>query len=554
MLSLFNGIVLLRQRAAAIPPRHTIFLLAVALFFFSASIYAGTLSNDFVWDDVGVFVEDPSIRDFRNIPRFFYTPLVLGAVDQNQEVAGGERIRYYRPLLSTLHTLEYRCFGASPLGYKLVNLLFNSLVVVCAFLLVQTVTGRTGVAFLAALLYAAIPARGEAVYWAYSDSYILGAFFILLTLLAYHHRRRGLALFGMVAALLFQEAAILLPAVLAGYEGLIAGARREENWGLKRLAPFALLAVGYLGLRHLAAGAIPFSPLSFGDLILAGAFLSVKHLQIMFIPDAPVTMYRYIPGMFADTGAVGFGILLLAGALLLVCTPLWIFKKNLLFWYVWFFLWIATTFNVGSYANYLMAEKTLYLAALGPCVLLSLGACSLRRILRTGALVILLVMVGWHVGKIIERAPYWSNTTTYLEALLTFEPAYDVAHYHLAGLAMQSGQYDKAIEHLEKVLSLRPDLQAILNAPLADAHAERGRVLAEEKRLSESLTALQMALRYDPQRSATYNAIGIVYFLGGEPALAEKNWRMAVALDPRNAEALRNLQRFRLQGASSSQP
>jgi hypothetical protein len=536
-----------------ISPRQALLLLSLCLFLFSIAIYARSLNNDFVWDDIGVFVEDPSIRDFRNIPGFFLSPLVLGDQQAGKQTVGGERIRYFRPLTSVLHVLEYRWFGTNPLGYKAVNLVLNGLVVVCAFLLARALLARTGVAFLAALLFAAIPGRGEVVYWAYSDNHILAALFSLLTVLAYHHQRRGLALLGMAVALLFQEGPILLPAVLASYEWLIAGARREEWWGFKRLLPFVLLAGGYLVLRHLAAGAPPISSLPPADMIRGMAFVLVKYARILFVPDAPVTMYLYTPGMFAAGGKAGVATLLMAGTLLLAGWVLWKLGKSWFFWYVWFFIGIAIAFNIGSYANYLLGEKSLYLSSLGPCVLLARAACSLER-WRVAAIAMLLAMGAWHAGQTVARASYWANSTTYLENIIAFEPAYDVAQYQLALLAMRSGDYVRAVEQLEKVLDLRPDLRSGLEGTLADAYAELGRSLAERGDLAAAMTALQKALQYNPRRSSTWNAIGVVNFLRGEPVQAMSDWQRAVALDPRNQEAVRNLQRYAPQRGTSATP
>lgn len=550
---LHHIVVFCRDRLGLVSPGRTALFLGLALFLLSVAIYSGSLKNDFVWDDVGVFLEDPEIRDLRNIPGFFLSPLVLGGKQPGNAALDGTRIRYYRPLTSVLHAVEYRCFGTKPLGYKVVNLVLNGLVAVCAFLLVRAISGRTGVAFLAALLYAAIPARGEVVYWAYSDSHILAALFSLLALLAYHHRRYGLALLSMAVALLFQEGAILLVAVLAGYEWLVVGTSRQQAWGARRLWPFALLAAGYLGLRHLAAGALPFTPIPLGDLLRGVAFLPVKYLKILFVPDAPVTMYLYTQGMFAAGGTVGMATLLLAGGLFLAGVVLWRVNKLIFFWYVWFFLWIAPSFNIGSYASYLMAEKGLYLSSLGPCVLLAGAACSLER-LRMAGIALLLVLTGWHAVQVAGRAPYWANSVVYLENIVAFEPGYDVAHYQLAVLAMQSGDFARAVGYLENVAALRPDLRISLDKTLADVYAEWGRSLAERRQLAEAVIALQSSLRYAPERSSTWNAIGVANFLRGDRVSAVSNWQKAVALDPRNREAVRNLQLYGPNGKASATP
>jgi tetratricopeptide (TPR) repeat protein len=228
-------------------------------------------------------------------------------------------------------------------------------------------------------------------------------------------------------------------------------------------------------------------------------------------------------------------------------------NRRIFFWYAWFFLWIALSFNLGSHANYLLAEKGLYLSSLGPCVLLATAVCSLGK-WRPAGIALLLVLAGWQAGQVAGRAPYWANTVVYLENIMAFEPNYDVAHYQRAVLALRSGEYAVAVEQLEKVVELRPDLRKNLDGTLATAYAEWGRALAEERRFAEALTALQKALRHDPQRSTTWNALGVVNSLRGEQPLAVSNWQKAVALDPRNVEALGNLQMYGPKAGASAVP
>ena len=254
--------------------RYPFVFASVVLLLFSLGIYAGALQHDFVWDDEGILVEDQKIREFSNIPSFFVTPLVLGdddTPDVGDSVASG-KIRYYRPLLSTLHTIEYRWFGLNPLGYKIINLLLNGAVVLCAYLLVRALTGEALLAFLAAFLYAANPARGEVVYWVYSDSHLFAALFFLLALLAYHRGRTFLALVGVAVGLLFQESVVLFPVVLLIYHMTIAPI---PDWRWQRFAPFVALVGGYLVMRHQIVGALPIPDLALLDL----AIVSIEPMQ-----------------------------------------------------------------------------------------------------------------------------------------------------------------------------------------------------------------------------------------------------------------------------------
>jgi tetratricopeptide (TPR) repeat protein len=467
-------------------------------------------------------------------------PLVLGdddTPDVADSVASG-KIRYYRPLLSTLHTIEYRWFGLNPLGYKIINLLLNSVIVVCAFLLVKALTGETLLAFLAAFLYAANPARGEVVYWVYSDAHLFGALFFLLALLAYHRGRTVLALVGLAAGLLCLESVVLFPVVLVVYHLTIATA---QTWRWQRFAPFVVLVAVYLVIRQQIAGEVPFTSLAFMDIFRAVLYLTCKYVKIFFVTDAPVTMYRYLPGMFSEGGVVTMIPYLFSGMLFVLGSCLLWFRKALFFWFAWFFVLMAIYFNVGGISSaYLMAEKSLYLAALGPCVLLAALVLRIRRHQWIG-LVLLLSLIGYQAWTTVTRGQYWTDTVTYIEKLLEFEPDYDVANYQLGVQFLRLKRYADAVHQFDVVLTLRPDMRQKIMELQADVNDQWGRSLAEQGDLDGALIALNNARKLSPTRSSIYNGLGIVHFLREEQTLAAENWEMALRLDPANLEARSNL-------------
>ena len=61
------------------PGTNKILYICIALLFaYSIAIYSKSLQNEFVWDSVGMILEDPLVTDMGNIPGFFIRPLVLG--------------------------------------------------------------------------------------------------------------------------------------------------------------------------------------------------------------------------------------------------------------------------------------------------------------------------------------------------------------------------------------------------------------------------------------------------------------------------------------------
>lgn len=523
-------------------------LAAFFLFVFSLVIYSGALNNDFVWDDEGVFLEGSQANP-GDVASFFTSPLVLGPSGNVGEGVASAPIRYYRPLLSMLHAAEFQLFGENPFGYHALNVLLNALVVVVAFLLIGALTGDARIAFLAGLLYAANPARGEVVYWAYSDSHILTALFSLLALLTWHHRRRGAALGCFAAALLFQESAILLPLLLLGYEILVPETAERPGRRYLQLLPFAAIALVYLVLRQAAAGALPVSGLDLPTLLRAVPVLTMKHLKIFFLPDGGATVYLYQKGMFAQFRPIVILATAVFAALGATAVVLWRLNRGLLFWYAWFFVWISLAFNVGSYGDYLMNEKTLYLAGLGPCVLIARLALAAPHF-KSASVAILLLLAGFHVSETVARDRYWTNTEIYLKSLIAFEPDFYLARVQLGGKYRQDGRYAEAVDQYAATLQLRPDLQSFVRGALAGTYLQWAQQLAGAGDYAGALKVLERSLQEVPGKSDTYNGIGVVHAMRGDLEQAVASWAEAVRLDPSNAEAQSNLRRFGSRPAS----
>ena len=446
-----------------------LFLLVLVLV--SVLQYSHSFGNGFVWDAKGVFVDDPTIRELKYLPRYFTEVSALGDPSRRTAPAGVSvtSIPYYRPLMKVVHLAEHAVFGTNPIPYNAVDILLNALVVALCFSVVRSVTGNPKVAFLSSLLYAVNPARAEVVSWSYSDPYIVGAIFSLSAFLLYDRRRYLLSLLSFGLALLSHETAVLVPFILLSYELLI---RRDRTFApVGRLSGFFLLAGIFLLLRRSVAGPMPVTDLGPFTLANAAVVLVNRYVKIFFLPDAPVTIYQYRPGMFASLNREVMLSYAAAALLSGFGLFLWLKKRPLFFWYLWFFVFISASFNVGRFGDYLMAEKMLYVASIGLCVVIA-GLLESIGGKRLGAGLVALFAV-LHFGVTFHRTLFWTDTATYLEKALEFAPDFYLGHYALGNEHASQKRYDGAIQEYGKTLALKPDL-SFAGGYISDLYNEKG--------------------------------------------------------------------------------
>ena len=516
-----------------------VFFCAVLLFIYSFAIYSKSLQNGFVWDSVGVILEDPMVRSIRNIPGFFIKPLTLGKTGNLGEGLTVNAIKYYRPLLSTLHTIEYALFGESPTGYKALNLIFNGLVVVLGFLVIRKLSLSIALAFLASLIYASTLARAEAVYWVYSDSHILSALFSLSAFLAYFNGRKWIALSLMVIGLLFQEGGVLFPMLLIAHEGTHNTTEPLLD-RIRRVAPFGLISVLYLAARHFVVGELPSSSLSFWSLLKATGYQSWEHARIFLFPDGPATVYLYQEGMFASSGSASTSGVLAFLFFLVIALALWRFRKDDFFWYWWFLAWIVVSFNVGIYGDYLMAEKTLYLASLGLSVLVARLLLFTKRYQLVGLTIISSVFL-FNSIQLYARADSWIDTTTYLEKVLQFEPEFDLALLQVGNSAYAEGRYEAAGRYYLRLLKLRPELVQSIGKNYEESILRQAEELTIGGGIARAILVLEEAVTIMDDSSELYNGLGNVHYISGNRLKAGEYWMFALQLDPGNSIARQNL-------------
>lgn len=133
--------------------------LAFFLGLISFIVYANTLRNGFAGDDIGTIRDNAYITKggISAIPTLLSTPYHRGSLILANDL--------YRPLSLVLFATEYQLFGYNPLPFHFINILLYAGCVILLFLFLDGLfeQKRTGVAFIASLLFAVHPIHTEVV-------------------------------------------------------------------------------------------------------------------------------------------------------------------------------------------------------------------------------------------------------------------------------------------------------------------------------------------------------------------------------------------------------
>ena len=330
-------------------------------------------------------------------------------------------------MLNLSYTLNW-LVDPRPVGFHLVNLAVhaaNALLVVAVCR--RLVSARTAV--LAGLLFALHPIQTEAVTYVSGRSVSLMTTAYLAALLAWMDGRRRLALLGFAVAMGVKETAITWPAavvlVCAAAEpatGLRGALRRSWPAWAAAAAALALVAASprYRGLLAFSLGLR--APLD----NLPSQVVALGYLLSRLVLVHRLTIDPALPAPSAWTPALALGGLLAVAAAALGVAALGARagRRRALppgtavagFTLAWLVLHLLPTNSLVARAD-VVSERQLYLASLGPFLLLALGLDALWTRLPRRAAAVVPAAAGVLIG-LLATATHLRNRDYHTEAAL----------------------------------------------------------------------------------------------------------------------------------------
>ncbi|HBL17778.1 MAG: hypothetical protein A2X36_11295 [Elusimicrobia bacterium GWA2_69_24] len=521
--------------------------LAVAI-----AVYANSLHNPFVFDDVGDIVDNADIRKLDNLRTKLFAPF------------GGKDTPYYhrndpsRAITYLTFTLNYHFGGLDPFGYHLFNMLLHALCACGVLLLARRITVRilgspsVWIPLMAGLFFAAHPVNTEAVTYIYHRSEGLALLFFLAAFLTFDAsvERKGawlpISLACFALALLSKQTSATLPPMLLLYDlTVLSDCRwdgiRSRRW--RHLAYWAVLAahlafsrfyLGGLADRELDAFAkwTRFSYLSIQPFVL------LRYLQLLVFPsglcidhaiDVPRSCLEFRVWAPFVAAMASLSWLLAAFRRRTPDARLWAFCAS------WMLLGLAPTSSLMPILD-AMADRRLYLPGFGFHLAL---AFAYVRVFRpegkgsSGRRRIMIALAGGHILALgvatLARNRVYADTVLIWQDVVASYPRNHRAHNNLANAYYDRGDFDRALEHYRAALAIDPSY--------AGSYTNLGNIYLARGDDSAAFGWYQKAVAVNPTIAGLHVNLGNIYYRRGEPDRALAEFRQAARLDPNYAEA-----------------
>ena len=525
--------------------RHYPILLIIAL---SVGVYANTINNDFVYDDILSVLGNRWITDVKFIPDIFSTH--VGGF------SGALSTRYYRPLNHVLFMAGYHISGYAPWGFHLINIIFHTMVSLLVYVISLTLFSAPAVSrvflsppLLVALLFAVHPIHTESVAWVSGISDISYSMFYLFSFYMYIRAGDGnrsifnrfylVSLGSFCLAVLCKEPALTLPFLLLVYDYVHSGKGIRSVGYAKRYLPFLFLIAVYFFVRFLALPG--FTP-SKSRIVLSGyqyvlnAFpLFAEYLEKLLLPLnlSPIHVFHPVLSIQEAKSVLGIFIAIAFITIFVIAR-----NNNILFLGFSILLTpLLPAFYITAISGEsIFAERYLYLPTFGYAIVLAYLYSRAGKFMPRNSTPVILIAVAligvFSIGTIIRNTAWKDNYSLWSDTVKK-SPQSAVAHQYFGYALYSRGNIDEAIPEYQNALELNPEL--------FDARFNLGIAYHSKGLIEQAIEQYRIMLRYYPGSASTYNALGMAYGQVGFLDKAIEHFQAALALDPSNEEARRNL-------------
>jgi hypothetical protein len=416
--------------------------------------------------------------------------------------------------------------GREPAGYHAVNLLLHALAVLLLWAALRRLVSSRA-AWIASAIFAVHPANAEAVNYIFARSTLLATVLCLAALVCWTRQRYWWAVPWFAAALLAKEECVAFPVFLLLLQ--FAGSRepRREPITLKWKPIAVMFAVAITaGVRVLlATAATPgsaaglHSEVPWRSYALVQGAVILRYLRMLALPWG-FTVDPAVPLPPLWLGALAWtAVLALAAA-----ASVRFRAARAGFWFVAGLLLLLPSSSILP-ATDLAADRRMYLPMIG------FAACAglLLEGIRPQLVGVVLVVL---TGLSIQRSAVWKTEESLWSDAVNKAPDKVRPKIQLA----RAVKPDRALALLEEAKRIAPDDPKIA--------AEEGRIYLGQGQTDRALQEFGLALALDPRNAEAFNNRGAALLALDQRQAAREDFERALAIDPCEWSARVNLRRL----------
>ncbi len=468
----------------------------IALLAFVFIVFATSLRNEFLSDDIPAILNNPIIKTW-------------GFVTAN----------FWGVIQNLIYFLIANLVGLKPWAFRLVNIASH---VATTFFLFKIVARQFGfkVGILSCALFAFAPAIVEPVVWISAMPYVLGGMFTMWVVNLHLSEEQNTStkfaeIMLWLMAMITTEKFIFIPIVLFIWDAQNKKLR-ENIWNLGGLFAISLIKglaiLSFFGLRvnalatsyYFSSGGAANNPLK--KIVVALG----NYIYLYFWPQG-LTLYH------SDVGLTWPDLAKYGGVLVIFCLLIWLLRKKILgvsFWLIFSLLSlivVLSPFNVSS----LVAERYAYLAHAGLAVTVALvinfviGKVKEKEVAWTVVYVLVFAIAARSLFRIYD----WRTADTLWLSAEKYSPSSWQNHNNLGDTYSKQGNITKAIEEFTKAITLNPNY--------ADAIHNRASAYLSLGEIEKARQGFLEASRINPYLWQSNILLATTY-------VTDKNWKEAI--------------------------
>ena len=426
-------------------------------------------------------------------------------ITQNPWILKGEWLRFWREHFVGMYVpLVYTVwFGLSKLGsgfdpkwFHACNLFVHGINAILVYLLAshsvdkenQETRRSTGIAFLAALLFALHPLQVEAVAWVTGLRDLLSTSLVLTAAMVslyrgYRIQREVLGFVIFVGALLCKPSAAVVPVAFAVL-AVATGICNVRLAALKYAPWLAMGAVAVIATKNIQTEVISFAvpAISFVSRLLVTLDSYGFYLSKLFLPIGLAVDYGRTPQKMIDGTHYVSTVSWVLIAIMVLAASFRRLNKRELGWLCFAVITLAPTSGLVSFAFQhvsTVADHYMYLPLVG---IVLFGVSILGRTSNKYVVAAAACLIPICAGLSLYRMSIWRDDKALFSSMLAANSDSYGGHIGMVAIAMKEGRYAEALPNLREAERLEPtNVVTLLDKWLLYVKLERFKEVVEDK-------------------------------------------------------------------------